>query len=107
MFKKIHSNCPAAGINDPVLTYTGIFIVVKFTNVIIGGVPGETISMIKSGAPLQRFRQVFWTHKTVSELQPEKNKLYVFMQKIRNSIREKMFLSIIFESYGTYEQKIY
>ena len=31
--------------------------------------------------------------------------LYVFMQKIRNSLREKMFLSIIFESYGTYEQK--
>lgn len=51
------------------------------------------------------FRQVFWTRKTVSELQPEKSKLYVFMQKIRNSIREKMFLSIIFESYGTYEQK--
>ena len=49
----------------------------------------------------------FWTHKTVLELQPEKNKLYVFMQKIRNSIREKMFLSIIFESYGIYEQKIY
>lgn len=39
--KKIHSNCPAAGINDPVLTYTGIFIVVKFTNVIIGGVSGR------------------------------------------------------------------
>ena len=64
MFKKIHSNCPAAGINDPVLTYT------------------------------QSYNQ-------------RKNKLYVFMQKIRNSIREKMFLSIIFESYGTYEQKIY
>ena len=64
LFKKIHSNCPAAGINDPVLTYT------------------------------QSYNQ-------------RKNKLYVFMQKIRNSIREKMFLSIIFESYGTYEQKIY
>ena len=33
--------------------------------------------------------------------------LYVFMQKIRNSFREKMVLSIIFESYGTYERKIY
>lgn len=33
--------------------------------------------------------------------------LYVFMQKIRNSLRENMVLSIIFESYGTYEQKIY
>lgn len=57
--KKIHSNCPAAGINDPVLTYTGIFIVVKFTNVIIGGVSGRDNFDDKSGAPLQRFPSSF------------------------------------------------
>lgn len=78
--KKIHSNCPAAGINDPVLTYTGIFIVVKFTNVIIGGVSGRDNFDDKIRCTVTAFSvKFFWTRKTVSELQPEKNKLYVFM----------------------------
>ena len=54
--QKIHSNCPAAGINDPVLTYTGIFI-------IIGGVSGRDDFNDKIRCPVTAFSVKFLDHR--------------------------------------------
>lgn len=77
--KKIHSNCPAAGINDPVLTYTGIFIVVKFTNVIIGGVSGRDNFDDKIRCTVTAFSVKFFGHVKRSQSYNQRKTSYMFL----------------------------
>ena len=77
--KKIHSNCPAAGINDPVLTYTGIFIVVKFTNAIIGGVSGRDNFDDKIRCNVTTFFVKFFGHIKRSQSYNQRKTSYMFL----------------------------